>query len=46
MACFCFFDSGRLVILLNGFQKKTTKTPKSEIKKAKQLMEEYYETRK
>jgi phage-related protein len=43
---FCFFDSGRLVILLNGFQKKTTKTPKSEIKKAKQLMEEYYETRK
>jgi len=25
---FCFFDEGRLVILLNGFQKKTQKTPK------------------
>ena len=25
---FCFFDKGKLVILLNGFQKKTQKTPK------------------
>lgn len=40
---FCFFDKGKLVILLNGFQKKTMKTPKSEIEKAKQLMTEYYE---
>lgn len=24
---FCFFDQGRLVILLNGFTKKTQKTP-------------------
>ncbi|MBE7685602.1 type II toxin-antitoxin system RelE/ParE family toxin [Tenacibaculum piscium] len=31
---FCFFDKGKLVILLNGFQKKTQKTPKKEIKKA------------
>ncbi|MBO6494408.1 MAG: type II toxin-antitoxin system RelE/ParE family toxin [Roseivirga sp.] len=31
---FCFFDQGRLVILLNGFQKKTQKTPKNEITKA------------
>ena len=43
---FCFFDSGRLVILLNGFQKKTQKTPKSEIEKAKRLMNEYYESKK
>ncbi len=43
---FCFFDSGRLVILLNGFQKKTQRTPKSEIEKALQLMNEYYEDRK
>ncbi len=42
---FCFFDNGKLVILLNGFQKKTQKTPSNEIKKAKQLMTEYYETR-
>ena len=38
---FCFFDKGRLVILLNGFQKKTQKTPKKEM--ALQLMKEYYE---
>lgn len=39
---FCFFDNGRLVILLNGFAKKSQKTPKSEIEKALKLMEEYY----
>jgi phage-related protein len=31
---FCFFDKGKLVILLNGFTKKTQKTPKNEIEKA------------
>src|SRR6056297_2110096 len=40
---FCFFDEGKLVIRLNGFAKKTEKTPKREIEKAKQLMNEYYE---
>jgi len=40
---FCFFDKERLVILLNGFQKKTQKTPKKEIEMALQLMKEYYE---
>ncbi len=39
---FCFFDDDKLVILLNGFQKKTQKTPKNEIEKAKKLMVEYY----
>ena len=39
---FCFFDKGKLVILLNGFQKKSQKTPKSEIDKAEKLMNEYY----
>ena len=33
---FCF-DEGRIVILFNGFQKKTEKTPKKEIEKAKIL---------
>ena len=42
---FCFFDDGKLVILLNGFIKKTQKTPKNEIKKALQLMQKYYETK-
>jgi phage-related protein len=40
---FCFFDNGRLVILLNGFQKKTQKTPKNEIDKALRLMKQYYQ---
>ena len=40
---FCFFDKGNLVILLSGFQKKTQKTPKKEIKKAVRLKQEYYE---
>jgi phage-related protein len=43
---FCFFDKGRLVILLNGFQKKTQKTPKKEIDKAIELMKEYYESKR
>jgi len=40
---FCFFDQGKLVILLNGFQKKTQKTPRKEIEKAISLMNEYFE---
>jgi phage-related protein len=40
---FCFFDNGKLVILLNGFQKKTQKTPKNELEKALRLMKEYYQ---
>lgn len=39
---FSFFDKGKLVVVLNGFQKKTQKTPKSEIKLALQLQEQYY----
>jgi len=39
---FCFFDKGNLVILLNGFQKKTQKTPRTEIAKAEQLRKEYF----
>jgi len=39
---FCFFDEGKLVILLNGFQKKSQKTPKDEIKLAIRLKDEYY----
>jgi phage-related protein len=38
---FCFFDKGKLVILLNGFRKKTQKTPKSEIELAIKLMKDY-----
>jgi phage-related protein len=31
---FCFFDKGKLVVLANGFQKKTQKTPRNEIETA------------
>jgi phage-related protein len=39
---FCFFDKGKLVILLNGFTKKTQKTPLKEIDKALRLKKEYF----
>jgi phage-related protein len=40
---FCFFDEGNLTILLNGFRKKTEKTPKIEIDRAERLKQKYYE---
>lgn len=40
---FCFFDDGKLVILLNGIAKTTLKTPKREIERALRLREQYYE---
>lgn len=43
---FCFFDNGKLVVLLSGSQKKTQKIPKNEIEKATRLMEEYYKEKK
>lgn len=39
---FCFFDKGKLVILLNGFQKKSEQTPKKEIDLALKLMNKYF----
>ncbi len=41
---FCCFDKGRLVVLLNGFQKKTQKTPAGELDKAIKLMKAYFDT--
>lgn len=38
---FCFFDKGKLIILANGFQKKSQKTPKKEIEKAEKIKKEY-----
>jgi len=38
---FCFFDRGTLVVLLNGFQKKSKKTPNQEIDKAIKIKKEY-----
>ena len=43
---FCCFDEGRIVVLFNGFQKKTQKTPKEEIERAVRLKKEYFELKK
>lgn len=43
---FCCFDKGKLVVLFNGFQKKTRKTPAVEIEFALKLMSEYFSTQK
>lgn len=37
----CFQDEGNIVILTNGFIKKTQKTPRKEIKLAEKLKYEY-----
>lgn len=39
---FCCFDEGSLVILFNGFQKKTQKTPQLQLERAKKIMKEYF----
>jgi len=43
---FCCFDAGKIVILLNGFQKKSQKTPTREIGKALILKREYFSKKK
>lgn len=43
---FFIFDEGNIVLLFNGFQKKSQKTPESEIKRAIQIKNEYYADRK
>lgn len=43
---FCFFSGEQLVVLMNAFQKKTRKTPKSEITKALKIKEEYEQENK
>ncbi len=38
---FCFFDKENLIVIGNGFQKKTQKTPKNEIIKVIQIKLNY-----
>lgn len=42
---FCCFDEGKLVVLFNGFQKKSQKTPKREITKATAIMKSYFQSK-
>ena len=39
---FFIFDEGNIIVLFNGFQKKTQKTPHDEIEKAIKIKEAYY----
>ncbi len=43
---FCCFDKGNLVVLFNGFQKKSQKIPKKEIDLALKLKDEYFNSKK
>jgi phage-related protein len=43
---FCCFDKGNLVVLFNGFQKKTQKTPTIELNKAEKIMKDYFNEKK
>ena len=43
---FCCFDAGNVVVLFNGFQKKTQKTPKNELELAEKLKKEYFNQKK
>lgn len=40
---FFVFDEDKIVVLFNGFQKKTQKTPLREINMALKIKEDYYE---
>jgi len=40
---FSFFDKGQIIVILNGFQKKTQKTPKNEIEMAEKLKKQYFD---
>jgi phage-related protein len=40
---FCCFDEGQVVVLFNGFQKKSQKTPSGELEKAMKIRNEYFD---
>lgn len=42
---FCCFDKGNLVVLFNGFQKKSQKTPKQHIELALKLKLDYFNSK-
>ena len=43
---FCFFDKGKIIVLISAFQKKTSKTPKNELKQALKIKAEYESLKK
>ncbi|MFH1051143.1 MAG: type II toxin-antitoxin system RelE/ParE family toxin [bacterium] len=43
---FCFFDNDKLIIIINGFQKKSNNIPKKEIIKAIKIKKDYEDEKK
>ena len=43
---FCCFDKGNIIILFNGFIKKKSKTPKTELDLAIKLMNQYFDEKR
>jgi phage-related protein len=43
---FSFFDEGKLIVIVNGFQKKSQKIPKGEIELAEKLKKQYFDEKK
>lgn len=43
---FCCFDEGNLIVLFNGFQKKSQKTPQEEMDRVLKIKAEYFEEKK
>lgn len=43
---FCCLDEGQIIVLFNGFQKKTQKTPLQQIRQARKIMNEYFKEKK
>ena len=43
---FCCLDDEALVVLFHGFQKKTQKTPKNQIKRAEAIKKEYFNSKR
>jgi len=39
---FCFFDRNNRLIIINGFLKKSSNTPKKELQKAMRIRKEYF----
>ncbi|HBY02351.1 MAG TPA: addiction module toxin RelE, partial [Rikenellaceae bacterium] len=43
---FCCFDKGNIVVLFNGYHKKTQRIPRKELEKAQQILSEYFNEQK
>jgi phage-related protein len=42
---FCCLDEGAIIVLFHGFEKKTQKTPRKEVKRAEAIKKEYFKSK-